>query len=189
MIIIAKWGGYNTVDFFFVAWIYFFRLKGPRWIYNAWNKMAAGRPHTCAAPRGEQWAHVASVHPRQLLPQDPRSCFRVCVQTGSSSAIISKIKQALTPLRSTKPRSHITVHVRRTAEAGWCEKPVRDPEDGRRLTLKRDDLIISGNVVFLFLFFPPPGCRRGEEKVIMAAWYVLFIHFADVYLLFNSRVC
>lgn len=98
-------------------------------------------------------------------------CVRACVQTGVFLRYHLEKSSERSPLsdQQSPARTLLYTSVARQKQAG-AEKPVGDPEDGRRLTLKRDDLIISGNVVFLFLFFPPPpGRRRGEEKVIMEA--------------------
>lgn len=124
-------------------------------------------------------------------PAPVRACACARAQTGSSSAIISGIKLALTPLRSTKPPlAHYCTRPSHGRRDGLVRKARHRPWRWEAANIKKGWPYYERERCFSFSFFspPPPRCRRGEGKVIMAAWYVLFIHFADVYLLFNSRV-
>lgn len=97
----------------------FFKLKGTRQIYNAWNKMAASRPLTCTAAK----RRATSPPSFTIQIRDPAS-------TGSFSAIVANIKLALTLLWTIKPRSPATVHVCCVAKAGGCENLSETPRTG-----------------------------------------------------------
>lgn len=140
--------------------------------------MAAGRPHTRALHQEESGGARRPRAPETASPSRSQIlllCVRAC-RRGSSSAIVSKKSSERSPLsdQQSPARTLLYTSVARQKQAG-AEKPVRDPEDGRRLTLKRDDLIISGNVVFLFLFFPSAGVstwgRKGDNGSLICFIY------------------
>lgn len=134
-------------------------------------------PHTCAAPRGERWrtSPPCTGDSFSLKIPDPASVC-ACVQTGVFLRYHLEKSSERSPLsdQQSPARTLLYTSVARQKQAG-AEKPVGDPEDGRRLTLKRDDLIISGNVVFLFLFFPSAGVstwgRKGDNGSLICFIY------------------
>lgn len=107
--------------------------------------MAAGRPHTRALHQEESGGARRARRPRapetaspsrsQILPR----C--VCVRADGGLPPLyhlEKKSSERSPLSdTTKPRSHITVHVRRTAEAGWCRKTRRRPRGREAANIKK----------------------------------------------------